>query len=138
MRKSSLWIIRSALTVQLLGVLSVPAAVAASESPRGTWIAEWLRPRKTDGLSPVAREREGRTFGILTLRDGKLSFVEQTGDARWQVDLASVTRVSAVNRALIVESLGGAYVVATMESDVAPASPNTVVEVIDRAMQAGR
>lgn len=137
MRKSSLWIIRAALTVQLIGVLAVPVAVAASESPRGTWIAEWLRPRRK-GLSPEAREREGRTFGILTLRDGKLSFVEQAGDARWQVDLASVTCVSAVNRALIVESVGGAYVVATMESDLAPASTNIVVEVIDRAMQAGR
>ena len=127
MRKSSLWIIRAALTVQLIGVLAVPVAVAASESPRGTWIAEWLRPGSNE-----------RTFGILTLRDGKLSFVEQSGDAKWQVDLASVKRVSAVNRALIVESAGGAYVVATMESNLTPTSPDKVVAVIDRAMQAGR
>jgi hypothetical protein len=34
MKTGSLWIIRLALTVQFLGVLSVPVLVAVAESPR--------------------------------------------------------------------------------------------------------
>ena len=47
MKTGSLWIIRLALTVQFLGVLSVPVLVGVAESPRGTWMAEWLRPHST-------------------------------------------------------------------------------------------
>ena len=35
MKPASIWIIRLALTVQFLGVLAVPAIIAAAESPRG-------------------------------------------------------------------------------------------------------
>ena len=45
MKTTSLWIIRLALTVQFIGVLAVPSLVAAAESPRAMWMAEWLRPQ---------------------------------------------------------------------------------------------
>ena len=51
MKTASLWIIRVALAVQFLGVLAVPALVAAAESLRGRWMAEWLRPQlRSDDL----------------------------------------------------------------------------------------
>ena len=45
MKTTSLWIIRLALTVQFVGVLAVPSLVAAADSPRAMWMAEWLRPQ---------------------------------------------------------------------------------------------
>ena len=128
MKKSSLWIIRIALTVQFVCVLAVPALVAAAESPRGIWLAEWVRPQSTE-----------RTIGLLRLRDGKLSFRQQVGEVGWELQLASLKRavVSNGGRALTIESAAGErYVVAVMEPDLTIGSPKKVLTMIDRAMQA--
>ena len=127
MRTGSLWIIRLALTVQCLGVLSVPALVAAAESPRGLWMAEWLRPHSIE-----------RTIGVLELRNSKLTFVEQIGQADWQLDLSSVKRIATVNggRSLLIVSVtGDEYLMSIMDSDLTPGSPKRVATTLDRALQ---
>jgi len=125
MKTSSLWIIRVALTVQLIGVLTVPAALAAAESPRAMWMAEWLRSRAVE-----------RTIGVLKLRDGRLSFTEMSGQAEWSIDVASVTRVSNNRRTMTIESnTGETYVMSIMDSNLTQGSPKKVVATIERAMQ---
>ena len=127
MKTASIWIIRVALTVQFAGVLAVPTILAASESPRGMWMAEWLR-------SNVAE----RTIGVLKIRDGKLSFVEQIGQVDWELDLAGVKRVATTNggRALLIVSLAGQeFVVTIMSPDLTEGSPKKVVAMIERAWQ---
>ena len=125
MRTSSLWIIRVALTVQLLGVLAVPALVAAAESPRAMWLAEWLRSRAVE-----------RTIGVLKLRDGRLSFTEVTGQAAWTIDLGSVKRISNKGRTMTIEASNGkTYEMAIMEPNLLQGSPKKVVATIEGAMQ---
>jgi len=126
MKTGSLWIIRLALTVQFLGVLLVPALVAAAESPRGLWMAEWLRPHSIE-----------RTIGVLQLRDSKLTFVEQIGQADWQLDLSSVKRVATINggRALLIKSVtGDEYIVTIMDANLTPGSPKRAATTIERAI----
>jgi len=116
-----------ALTVQFLGVLSVPALVMAAESPRGLWMAEWLRPHSIE-----------RSIGVLQLRDSKLTFVEQIGQIDWQLDLSSVKRVVTINGGhslLIVSVTGDEYIVSIMDSDLTPDSPKLVATTLDRALQ---
>lgn len=127
MPTASLLIIRLALTVQFLGVLAVPALLAQAESPRGTWMAEWLRPQTAE-----------RTMGVLTLRDGKLSFSEQVGQVGWEVDLANVKRVAPANdgRALSVQTVSGEeYVSVIMDASMTRTSPKKVLTVLERALQ---
>jgi hypothetical protein len=125
MKTSSLWIIRVALTVQLIGVLAVPAAVAAAESPRAMWMAEWLRSRAVE-----------RTIGVLKLHEGRLSFIEMSGHAEWSIDVASVKRVSNTGRTMTIESSSGeTYVMSVMDSNLTTGSPKRVVATIGRAMQ---
>jgi len=124
MKTSSLWIIRVALTVQLIGVLAVPAALAAAESPRAMWMAEWLRSRAVE-----------RTIGVLKLRDGRLSFTEMSGQAEWSIDIASVKRVSSGRTMTIESSTGETYVMSIMDSNLTQGSPKKVVATIERAMQ---
>ena len=137
MKTSSFWIIRIALTVQFLGVLAVPALVAAAEAPRATWLAEWVNPSSTDALSPEAREREGRTIGVLRLRDGQLTFSEQVGQVEWALDLSAVKRVNSVNgRTLSIETLSGrTYLLSILEGKQTIGSPRRAVTTIDRALQ---
>ena len=123
MKTSSLWIIRVALTVQLIGVLAVPVALAAAESPRAMWMAEWLRSRAVE-----------RTIGVLKLREGTLSFTEVSGRAEWSIDLASMKRVSGNGRTMTIESNSGeTYVMSIMESNLTPGSPKKVVALIESA-----
>ena len=98
MKTATQVIIRLALTVQFLGVLAVPTLLAAAQAPKGTWMAEWLRSDSNE-----------RTMGVLTLRDGKLSFAQDVGDVGWVVELANVKRVapSADGRALVIQTIGG-------------------------------
>ena len=127
MKTRSLWIIRIALTVQFLGVLAVPALVAAAESPRGLWMAEWLRPHSVD-----------RSIGVLRLRESKLTFVEQIGQVDWELDLARIKRVATVNGGrglLIVAQTGDEYIVSIMEPDLTPGSPRRVASTIERAIE---
>jgi hypothetical protein len=127
MKTGSLWIIRVALTVQFLGVLAVPALVAAAESPRALWMAEWLRPHSIE-----------RSIGVLRLRENKLTFVEQIGQVDWELDLARVKKVATVNggRALLVVSMtGDEYVVTIMEPDLTPGSPRRALNAIERAIE---
>jgi hypothetical protein len=127
MKTASLWIIRVALAVQFLGVLSVPALVAAAESPRGTWMAEWIRPHSIE-----------RTIGVLRLRESRLTFVEQVGQVDWQLDLARVKKIATVNGGrslLIVSQNGDEYVVSIMETNLTPVSAKNAGALIERAMQ---
>jgi hypothetical protein len=127
MKTATLWTIRIALTVQFLGVLAVPTLLAAAESPRGIWMAEWMRPQVVE-----------RTIGVLTLRDGKLVFAEQLGQARWEVDLVDIKRVapSPDGRALmIVTATGDQYITAIMDPTLVRQSPKKVLSVIERALQ---
>ena len=127
MKTSSVWIIRIALMVQFIGVLAVPALVASAESPRATWLAEWV--------SPQARESNGRTIGILKLRDARLSFDEQAGQG-WAIDLPELKRVTISGRALIIESNSGEkFTVAILDSNMTMGSPKRVLSTIDRALQ---
>lgn len=127
MKPLTQWIIRIALTVQFLGVLAVPGLVAAAESPRAMWMAEWLRPATTE-----------RTIGVLRIRDGKLSFVEQVGQVDWELELANVKRATAVNggRSLTIEMVSGEqYSVAIMEPNLIPTSAKKAVSTIERARE---
>lgn len=127
MKTASLWIIRLALTVQFLGVLAVPTLLAAAESPRGMWMAEWVRPQAAE-----------RTLGVLALRDGKLTFSEQMGQAGWEVSLVSIKRVaqSTDGRALMIETVtGDQYVTAIMDATLVRQSPKKALSVIERALQ---
>ena len=134
MKTASLWIIRVALAVQFAGVLAVPALVAAAESPRGTWMAEWLRPHSIE-----------RTIGVLRLRESRLTFVEQVGQVDWSLDLARVKKVATVNgpstplRAggsalLIVSQTGDEYVVSIMGPDLTPVPAKTAGALIERGI----
>lgn len=126
MKPLTLWIIRVALTVQFLGVLAVPALLAASESPRAMWMAEWVRPGAAE-----------RAIGVLKVRDGKLSFVEQVGQIDWELDLSNVKRVAAANaRELVITAVSGEeFVVSIMEANLTPASPKKAVAIIDHARE---
>ena len=127
MKPRSLWIIRIALTVQFLGVLAVPALVATADSPRGLWMAEWLRPHSIE-----------RSIGVLKLRDSKLSFVEQIGQVDWQLDLSRVKRIATVNggRALLIVSVtGDEYVMSIMDADLTPSSSKRAQATIERAIE---
>ncbi|HWI19880.1 MAG TPA: hypothetical protein VNT81_19135 [Vicinamibacterales bacterium] len=127
MRTASLWIIRAALTVQFAAVLAVPSLLAAADSPRGMWMAEWLRPQSVE-----------RTIGVLTLRDVKLSFSEQVGHDGWEVELSKVKRVSQANdgRALLVVTVTGEeYVTVIMDPAMVRQSPKKVLSVIERSLQ---
>jgi hypothetical protein len=138
MKTSSLWIIRLALAVQFVGVLAVPSLVAATDSPRAMWMAEWLRPQPAD-LSPEAPGAKGeRTIGVLRVRDGQLSFVEQIGQVEWELDLANVKRVAPINggRSLSIVSVAGEeYVFSIMDLNMTPASPKKALGIIERAIQ---
>lgn len=127
MKTTTLWIIRVALLVQFLGVLAVPSLLAANEAPRGMWMADWHRPQITE-----------RTIGVLRIRDGKLSFVEQLGQVDWELELTSVKSVSITNNghSLTVMSVtGDQYVVSVMEANLTETSPKKVATMIERAMQ---
>jgi len=126
MKTASLWIIRVALTVQFAGVLAVPAIVAASESPRGAWMAEWLRPHSIE-----------RTIGVLRLRETRLTFIEQVGQVDWELDLARVKKIATVNGGrslLIVSQTGDEYIVSIMEPNLTAASARNAGALIERAI----
>ena len=127
MKTPSLWIIKVALAVPFVGVLAVPAFVAAADSPRGIWMAEWLRPHSIE-----------RSIGVLRLRDAKLSFDEQVGHVEWELDLATVKRVATINGGgslLVVSNTGDEYIVSIMEADLTPGSPMLVASTIERAIE---
>jgi hypothetical protein len=127
MKNSSLWIIRLALTVQFLGVLAVPAIVFAAESPRALWMAEWLRPHSIE-----------RSIGVLKLRENKLSFSEQIGQADWELHLSKIKKVAAVNggRSLLIVAINGdEYVISIMDADLTRASARRATATIERALQ---
>src|SRR5690348_16290116 len=132
MKTSSLWISRIALMVQFIGVLAVPALVASAESPRATWMAEWVKPQSSE-----------RTIGVLKLRDGKLSFDEQTGQG-WAIELADLKRVVISNPSTslrasgvleIETNTGEKYMIAILERNMTFGSPRRVLATIDRARQ---
>ncbi|MBY0492880.1 MAG: hypothetical protein K2Y23_01575 [Cyanobacteria bacterium] len=141
MKNSSLWIIRLALTVQFLGVLAVPTIVFAADSPRALWMAEWLPAlsERPASMSEDARESKGgRLIGVLKLRDNKLTFTEQIGQADWELDLARIKRVATVNggRALLIVSVSGdEYIVSIMAADLTPGSAKRAISTIERALQ---
>jgi hypothetical protein len=140
MKPTSVWIIRLALTVQFLGVLSVPAILSANDlssvapgatevSPHASWTAEWLRLRQRSIT---------RTVGVLKLGDGKLTFVEQIGHANWELDLASIRKVGTVNggRTLLIVSItGDEYIVSIKEANLSPGSPKGARSTIEKALQ---
>ena len=136
MKQSSILVIKLALLVQFFALLAVPVLVAADEAPRAMWMAEWIRADATD-LSPVARSAKGeRTIGVLRLRDGKVSFVEQLGQVDWELDFASVKKVAAAGGRVILTSLRGEeFVVVVMETNLVPMSPKKVAAAIERAIQ---
>jgi hypothetical protein len=127
MKSATLLIIRLALAVQFFAVLSVPTLIASAESPRAMWLVEWIRPSLAE-----------RTIGVLTMRDGKLTFSEQVGQAGWELDLANVKRVAAVNggRALAITSHSGEeFVTLIMDPSLMPQSPKRAMSTIERALQ---
>lgn len=137
MRPVSLRIIRLALAVQFICILAVPSLIAAAESPRGVWLAECLRPQAAD-LSPGARTAGERTIGVLRVRDGKLSFVEQIGQIEWELDLDRVEQVTVVNggRWLSIVSVAGEeYVISIMNANMMRVSPKRVLAMIEPTAQ---
>lgn len=126
MKTTTLWIIRIALTVQFLGVLAVPVALEAAETPRAMWMADWQRPQVAE-----------RTIGVLRMADSKLSFDEQ-GQTLWSLDLANVKKVAVVNggRSLsIVSASGEEYDLTILDPTLMTMSPKKVVETISKAVQ---
>ena len=127
MKKSSILIIKLALLVQFFALLAVPVLVAADEAPRAMWMAEWMRADAVDGE---------RTIGVLRLRHGKVSFVEQVGQVDWELDFASVKKVAAAGGRVILTSLRGEeFVLVVMEPNLMPMSPKKVAATIERAIQ---
>lgn len=125
MKKTSILAIKLALAVQFFALLSVPVIVASNDAPRAMWMAEWVRPAHAE-----------RTIGVLRLRDGTLSFVEQVGQVDWELDLASVKQIVAAGGRVYVTTLRGEeFVLAVMEPNLTPASPKKVVAAIERAVQ---
>ena len=101
MKPVSSWIIRLALTVQFLAVLSVPVILAADDDgPRATWLVEWVRPYAFE-----------RTFGVLRLVDDTLSFNGQTGHDEWTIELADIKSISVIKtndvRSLLIVKTDG-------------------------------
>lgn len=126
MKKSSILVIKLALLVQFFAILLVPVLVAADEAPRAIWMAEWIRP---DAIE--------RTIGILRIRDARVSFIEQVGEVDWELDLASVKRVTAAGGRVILTSLSGEeFVLVVMEPNLMPMSPKKVAATIERALHA--
>ena len=120
-------VVRLAFTVLFLGVLMVPAEAGNANDHRGMWLAEWVRPNVAE-----------RSIGVLKLRDGKLSFAEQTGQLDWELDLASVKRISTANggRSLAVASMTGEeFIVSIMQPDLTHGSPKKALSIIERAVQ---
>jgi hypothetical protein len=132
MKPLTLWIIRAALTVQFLGVLSVPALLASSESPRAMWVAEWLNARQEQPA-----ESNERTIGVLRIRDGKLSFVEQVGQIDWELDLANVKRIATSNggRVIVTSVTGEEYILSIMDANLTPGSAKKAASLIDHARE---
>lgn len=127
MNRERFHVIRLLALSMLFVALVLTSGVHADEAPRGTWMAEWLRPNV-----------EGRTMGVLTLRDGILTFAEQGGDGGWRVEVSTVKKVASANdgRALLVQQTNGTeYVVAIMKFDLMPVSPKKVMAVIQTAVQ---
>lgn len=90
-------------------------------------MAEWVRPSTA-----------GRTIGVLRVNDDKLTFVEQVGQANWEVDLTAVRRVTTApgGKALsIVLVTGEEYVVAVMAMDLTPAPQKKALAILERAVQ---
>jgi len=126
MKQSSILVIKLALLVQFFALLAVPVLIAADEPQRAMWMAEWVRP-----------DVQERTIGVLRIRDGKVSFVEQVGQVDWELDFASVKRVAAAGGRVILTSLRGEeFVVSVMEPNLMPMSPKKVAATIERAIQA--
>jgi hypothetical protein len=91
------------------------------------WVAEWLRPQASE-----------RTLGVLTLKDGKLSFAEQRGSHNWEIDLAAVKRVATANsgKALAISTAGGdEYVMAILQPNLIEQSPKKALATLERALQ---
>lgn len=126
MKPLTLWIIRVALTAQFLGVLAVPVLLASTDSPRAKWLAEWVRPQAAE-----------RTFGVLRIRDGKLSFVEQVGQIDWELNLSDVKRVTALNsREFVVTAISGEeFIVSVMDANFTTASAKKAVTIIEHARE---
>ena len=127
MKTTTLWIIRIALTVQFLGVLAVPAALEAAETPRAMWMADWQRPQAAE-----------RTIGVLRMVDGKLSFDEQVGQTLWTLELTNLKRVAVVNggRSLsVVTASGEEYVLTILDPSLTNTSPKKVAETLTKALQ---
>ena len=131
MKRPSLRVVLLAFTVLSIGFLAMPEQVsAASESGRGMWLAEWIRPQ-AQGSAP-------RSIGVLKLRDGRLTFAEQNGQLDWELDLASVKRLATANggRALVVASItGDEFIVSIMQPDMTQGSPKKALSIIERAVQ---
>lgn len=131
MKTFSSHIVWQAFIVLFIGVTAMTTQVsAASESGRGMWLAEWVRPQ-AEGSSP-------RSIGVLKLRDGRLSFAEQNRRLEWEVDLGSVKRVTVANggRALLVTSISGdEFIVSIMQPDMTLGSPKKALSIIERAVQ---
>jgi len=126
MKKTSILAIKLALAVQFFALLSVPVLLASDQSPRALWMAEWVRPDVAE-----------RAIGVLRLRDGKVSFVEQVGQVDWELDLASVKRIVAADGRVTITSLRGEeFVLEVMEANLTPVSPKKVVATIERALNA--
>jgi hypothetical protein len=137
MKTTSFWVIRIALVVQFISVLSVPALLASNEAPRGTWMAEWVPPSRS-ALWRTGLDSGERTIGVLKLRDGKLAFTEQIGETAWEIDLASVKRVAIANQGrsvVIVSTTGQEFVVSIMNADLTQTSPKKLASTIARAIQ---
>jgi hypothetical protein len=98
-----------------------------SESPRGMWLGEWLRPHSIE-----------RSIGVLTVRDNKVSFSEEIGKPDWELELSRVNRVVTINAgcSLLIEAATGTeFIVSIMEADLTPGLAQHASSVIERAMQ---
>ena len=131
MKQSSILVIKLALLVQFFALLAVPVLIAADEAPRAMWMAEWIRADVEGGIA-----KGERTIGVLRIRDGNVSFVEQVGQVDWELDFAGVKRVATAGGRVILTSMRGEeFVVAVMEPNLMPMSPKKVAATIERAIQ---
>jgi hypothetical protein len=90
-------------------------------------------------LEPALIESTGRAIGVLRLRDNRLTFTEQVGQAEWQLDVAAIRKVSTINggRLLVIESVtGDEYTVRIIEANFAEGNPKRAKATLERAIEA--
>jgi hypothetical protein len=127
--------LRLLLPLSFVALLALPAPVFAANE-HAAWMAVWDQ----DGS-----EFRRSLVGLLTLRDGTLTFKADNGLGGWEIQMADVKRIAVSegygkwSYAIELESLTGEKeYVAIMDGQLLMASPKKVVKVLEEALGEAR